>query len=206
MPKGKYQRKQRVMQSDMLGAAPAAPESMPSTDDAAPAPDFEATVLALLGKMSESIQGLTARVDAVEADTGSHILPRTVEDYSAPGERSRMALDGDPDGVPRSQKIPTFSTGETVSEFVMNQYRPKYGTGSMVRVNLDVVPHGRMDGRTRGELKAEDGSPDGVGRVIDRTFLSKKGEWKYRVKFPPKSLPGSNGGITALYERELRSA
>lgn len=167
---------------------------------------FQETVLGLLQEMSSSIQGLQARVERVEAEAGSHILPRTLEDYTAPGEREQMARNVEPDGIPRSQKIPTFSTGETVNEFVMNQYRPRFGSGMRVRLNLDVVPHGRTDNRTRRELKADDGTPDAIGRVIDHTFLSKRGEWKYRVKFPGKALPGSNGGLSAFYEKELLPA
>lgn len=206
MPKGKYQRKQKSMQSEMLGAVHVtAPESAPEPS-ADSAPVFEDTVLALLQQMTASIKELSARVDAVEA-APVPFVPQSVESLSGSGERSRKALDADPDGIPHSQKIAQFPNGERVPQMVMNQYRPRFGSGDLVRFNLDEVPHGRKDGKTRRELKAADGTPDGVGEVIDRTYLSDRtGQWKYTVVFDKRVLPGSNGGRTAVYERELMPA
>lgn len=188
------------MQDEMPGVAVAAPEA-PAADGQ---PDFQDTVLALLAQMSDSIKGLSERVERVEQDNGSHILPRTLDDYNGPGERTRTALEAEPDGLPKSQKLPQFSTGESVPQMVMEQYAQRFHAGQRVRFRMDGVPHGRDDGKARGELKAEDGSPDGIGKVIDHVFLSPRtGKWKVRVKFPPRSLPGSNGGLTAVYEDEL---
>lgn len=199
MPRGKYQRKRQPVVVEVTNDS-SADVTIGSADTV---PAFEDTVLALLSKMSESIQGLSARVEAVET-AAPQFVPQSVESLSGAGERTRRALSAEPDGIPHSQKIAQFPNGEVVPQMVMSQYRPRFGSGDRVRLNLDAVPHGRKDGKTRRDLKAADGTPDGVGEVIDRTFLSdKSGQWKYTVLFDKKVLPGSNGGRTALYEREL---
>jgi hypothetical protein len=185
------------------GAESTAPAPSP-----APTPSFEDTVLALLGQMTEQVQQLAGGVDAVEHGRRDPVFidPR-VEANSAAADRSRRALEATPDGIPHGMTIPIFPNGEKVPQMVMRQYAPKFGSGELVQLNLDAVPHGRDDGKTRGELMAEKGVPNGYGEIIDRTFLSDtSGIWKYRVKFSPKVMPGSNGGITALYETELLSA
>lgn len=201
MPRGKYQRKVRMI--DTTGSA----------SDAAPTPVAEpATVsdpiVALLEKMSAAITALAERVDAVEqAPAGPRFIDPGIEANRQASERSRIALSAEPDGIPHSMTIPTFPNGEKVPAMVMKQYAPKFGSGMLVRLNLDAVPHGRTDGKTWGQLMAEAGVPNGYGEVFDRTFLSDTtGQWKYRVKFDKKVMPGSNGGMVALYEPELLSA
>ncbi len=192
------------MQSDAMGAASvAASDPTPLTDADPSEPEFESTVLTLLQQMTTTIKDLSARVEAVEA-APVQFVPQSVESLSGAGERSQRALSAEPDGIPHSQKIAQFPNGQLVPEMVMQQYRPKFGSGDRVRFNLDVIPHGRTDGKTRRELKEADGTPDGIGEVIDRTYLSDRtGQWKYTVVFNKKVLPGSNGGRTAVYEREL---
>lgn len=173
----------------------------------APAPSaFESTVLDLLGQMSEQFSALAKRVDSIENQ------PRFIQPplgaNAAAADRSRQALAGEPDGIPKSQKIPMFPNGQTVPDLVMAQHRPKYGAGSIVQLDLGAVPFGRTDGRTRGELMEQNGVQNGYGVVLDITYLSShvgKG-WKYRVKFDPKVMPGSNGGIVHLHEQELLPA
>lgn len=173
------------------------------------APSFEDTVLALLGQMSDQIRTLGDRVEAVEArpETPRFIDPR-VHANTAVAERSREALAATPDGIPKSQTIPLFPNGQRVPDMVMDLYRPKFGSGDWVRLNPEAVPHGRDDGRTRGELMAEKGVPDGYGQVLDRSYLSSRQGvgWKYRVKFDKSAMPGSNGGIVYLHEQELLPA
>ncbi len=185
--------------SETEGAATAAPETPSSSG-------FEETVLGLLGQMSEQFAALSARVDAVESKP--QFIQPPLGANTAAADRSRQALAANPDGIPKSQKIPMFPNGQTVPEMVMNQYRPKFGSGSLVQLDLAAVPFGRTDGRTRGELMDEKGVPNGYGQVLDITYLSAhqgKG-WKYRVKFDPKVMPGSNGGIVHLHEQELMPA
>lgn len=176
--------------------------------DAAPAEDeFQSTVLTLLQQMSATIQALDTRVAAVEAQPEPMLRQQTVERLSNPGEHSRRALSAHPDGIPHSDTIPIFPNGEKVPAMVMQQYAPKFGSGDIIQLNPNSVPHGREDGKTRGELMAEQGVPNGYGEVFDRTFLSARtGEWKYRVRFDKRVMPGSNGGLTALYESELLPA
>lgn len=168
--------------------------------------EFQDTVLNLLQEMTASIQGLQARVDAVEKEPARFIDPN-IEARSRAADRTRRALEATPDGIPHSNTIPLFPNGERVPAMVMRQFAPKFGEGDIVRFNLDAVPHGRSDGKTRGQLMAEMQVPDGYGEVIDRTFLSDQhGSWKYRVKFPTRTAPGATNGVITLYEREMQLA
>lgn len=178
---------------------------------AAPEPQadqFQETVLSLLTEMSSRLSAQEERLVAIEQAPAA---PQFVEasgrrDLGASAKSKRMVEDAG-DGVPRADTIPLFPNGQRVPEMVMKQYTPRFGTGDTVLLNLDVVPHGRTDGRTRGELMAEKGTPQGYGEILDRPFLSDQtGEWKYRVKFSTKVMPGSNGGIVGLYESELLPA
>ena len=189
------------MATDTVGATDVAPET--------PAPSaFEETVLSLLGQMSEQFSALSARVEAVEQKSEQRFVMPPLDARAAAIDRSRQALAADPDGIPKSQTIPLFPNGQRVPDMVMEQYRPKFGSGDWVRLNLDAVPFGRNDGRTRGELMSEKEVPDGYGQVLDRTYLSARlgVGWKYRVKFPKEVMPGSNGGIVYLHEPELLPA
>lgn len=181
----------------------------PLTAPEPPASSFEDTVLNLLGQMTDQIKSLGARVEAVESrpEAPQFIDPRVHVNGSA-YERSQRALGDQPDGIPKSMTIPLFPNGQKVPDMVMNMIRPKFGSGDWVRLDLDAVPEGRDDGRTRGELMAEKGIPAGIGRVLDRTFLSERADkkWKYRVQFPKESMPGCNRGINHFYERELLRA
>lgn len=177
-----------------------APAASPSSDD---------VVVALLTEMSQRLIGMDERLTALESrpETPAFIDPQVHANTKA-ADRSRAALASEPDGIPKGQTIPIFPNGQRVPDLVMGMFRPKFGTGDVVQLDLDAVPEGRDDGRTRGELMAEKGVPNGYGQVLDRTFLSEqmgKG-WKYRVKFDKKVMPGSNGGIVHLYERELLPA
>lgn len=176
--------------------------------EAPPAAGFEDTVLALLGQVTEQVRSLSTRVESVEQRAAE---PRFVEPSTrrndAASERSRRALAAEPDGVPHADTIPLFPSGERVPAMVMAQYAPRFGTGDAVRLNLDAVPHGRTDSKTRGELMAEKGVPQGYGEILNRSYLSDRtGQWKYRVKFDPKVMPGSNRGTVELYEQELLPA
>jgi hypothetical protein len=183
---------------------------LPTTERAAPEPmaapeaaGFEQTVLTALQQLTASLAGLADRVEAVEHQ-GPKFVPATPETYAADGERYEIAEQAPADGVPRMQKIPMLANGQLLPSFVMRQYAPKFRPGMRVRFNPDAVPHGRDDGKTRGELLAAAGIPNPVGEVIDYQFLSDPhGVWKVRVKFPNKALPGSNGGGISLHEREL---
>jgi hypothetical protein len=190
MPRGKYTRKTR-MQSDTPGAVDA-PE--PTTA----APTFEDKVL-------DALERFSSRLDALES-AGPRFVPATVETYGNANERQDAMKAAALDGVPRSRTIPIMSTGEKVPDFVMRQYPPGFGAGSRVRLNPNAVPHGRDDGKTRGELMALKGTPDGIGEVIDRTYLAGSGSWKYKCRFPPRTVTGAHGGILYLHEPELMSA
>lgn len=170
------------------------PESAPAAAEPAP-PSFEERII-------DALERFSSRLDALES-AGPRFVPATVETYGAAQERYETAQRAPADGVPRSQTIPIFSNGEKVPNMVMQSYRPAFGSGSRVRLNPAAVPYGRTDEKTRGELMADQGVPDAVGEVLDRTFLAQNGTWKYRVRFPSRTLPGSNGGITALHEPEL---
>jgi hypothetical protein len=186
------------------GAAVTAPEPTPEP----PAPSFEDMALKLLTQLSEQVSALSTRVEQVEQQPVQprFIDPRITANADA-AARSRRALDATPDGIPHGMTIPIFPNGEKIPQMVMREYQPLYGSGDLVQLNLDVVPHGREDGKTRGQLMTEKKVPNGYGEVIDRTFLSDTtAKWKYRVKFDKRVMPGSNGGITALYEDELLSA
>lgn len=194
------------MQPDTMEAAPAAPESIP---EAPPEAAFQNNVLTLLEGMQAGLAALAARVDKVEG-TQPQFIRQTVEELSevedVGQEHLKAMREAIPDGQARFEKIPTFSDGLRVHDFVMDQYKPKFRESQRVRINLDAVPYGRDDGRTRRDLKLADGTPDGPGEVITIQFLSKTGVWKYRCKFPSKVLPGSNGGVTSFYEPELLPA
>lgn len=206
----KYTRKAHRMQPEMTGAVPAAPEPIPAQEPSGEAA-FQSTVLTLLEQMQGGLAQLAARVDRVE---GRHpqFARQTVEELSEveDGETARRkTLDAVPlDGKPHASKIPVFSDGLEVHELVMAQYEPQFRDGQRVRLNLDVVPYGRDDGMTRRDLKLRDGTPDGVGEIINMQFLSKQQgkSWKYKVKFPNRVLPGSNGGTSSFYEWELLPA
>ena len=124
-----------------------------------------------------------------------------------------MAANAPADGVPRSMKIPVMSDGIQIPDAFMADHPYKFGPRSRVQFNLDAVPHGRDDGKTRGELMAEKGTPNGYGEVIDRTFLTKvrrpdgrMGVWKYKCQFPKKVVPGAANGVVSLHEPELLPA
>jgi hypothetical protein len=170
---------------------------------------FEDTVLKLLGDLSDRMAAQEDRIAAIETAepaTPRFIDPRVNANTKA-AERTRMALAATPDGVPHSQKIPMFPNGEKIPSMVMRQFKPQFGSGDIVQLDLNAVPHGRDDGRTRGELMSEKNTPNGYGEVFDAVYLSDTtAVWKYRVKFDPKVMPGSNGGLVALYESELLPA
>lgn len=185
------------------------PKPLTPTDegaDVAPeAPSFEDTVLNLLTEMSSRVSDLTERVAVVET-SGPRFVPASVETYGNANEREDAMKQAAPDGVPRSRTIPIMTTGEKVPDFVMRQYPPQFGAGSRVRFNPTAVPHGREDGKTRGELMALKNTPDGIGEVIDRTYLAGNGSWKYKCRFPPRTVTGAHGGILYLHEPELMHA
>lgn len=209
MPR-KYQRKQR-MQPDTMGAAPAAPESPPPPSDA----QFQEQVLGLLQQLSGAVATLSGRVDAVEQQGGPNFTPM----YQDPSdhdrepsahERYQLAELAPRDGLPRSQTVPITSDGLRVPEIMLDENPSRFGSGMKVRLNLDAVPHGRTDGKTRGQLMVEADCPNAPGVVIDRQFLSRKrrpdgrrGVWKYRVQFPSVVMPGSTHGMVSLHEPEL---
>lgn len=189
--------------------------SQPESADASPPSSdeqFQEQVLGLLQKMSGAIAGLSQRVEAVES-SGPRFVKMTPETYgNEPDahERYQLAEMVEPDKLPRSQTIPVTSDGLRIPEIMLDENPFRYGSGMKVRLNLDAIPHGRSDGKTRGQLMAEFGTPNGVGEVIDRTFLSRqrradgrRGVWKYRIRFPQEVMPGSNGGIVSLHEPEL---
>lgn len=187
---------------------PAAPAA-----EAGDAPDlaFQSTVLTLLERLTGDLDTLKARVETIE-DGRPRFVQQIPEELTAVEDISQQHLktmqEAPADGKARASKIPVFSDGLEVHELVMAQYQPQFRDGQRVRLNLDVVPHGGTDGKTRRELKLDDGTPDGLGEIISMQFLSKqRGHgWKYKVKFPSKALPGSNGGVSSFYEWELVSA
>lgn len=183
--------------------------SAPTQTDAAPeaAPSFEDTVLALLTNLTRDVAAQGERLDVLEKKQEPRFIDPRLDAAQEASQRSKRALDSRPDGIPHSTTLPTFPGGERVPEMVMNQYRPRFGSGDLVQLNLDAVPNGRDDGKTRGELMAEKNVPNGYGEVFDRIYLNDQtGEWRYRVKFDARVMPGSNGGLVAIYERELLPA
>lgn len=179
------------------------------TPETPPEPNPMDQVIGLLQSMSAQIQALGARVEAVET-SGPRFVPSTPETYSADNERYQIAEMAPTDRVPRSKTVPITSDGLRIPEAFLEEHPSRFGSGSWVRLNLDAVPHGRADGKTRGELMVEAGTVNAPGEVIDRTFLSKvrradgrRGVWKYRIKFPREVMPGSNQGIVNLHEPEL---
>lgn len=195
------------------GAASAAPE--PSDT----APDFQEAVLALLTDLSSTVNDLKGRVEAVEQRPAkANFVPATPEQFSAPRdrfERGQVAKGAEPDGIPRTRTVPVFSDGQRVPDYVLSRLSAQFGPGSRVRFNLDAVPHGVPNGKTRGECFAEIDPetdqpkvryPDVVGEVFDRKFLSKDGIWKYRVRFPEGVIPGATKGFLFIYETELMAA
>lgn len=182
-----------------------ATEAPPAEPSAAPSPDpFQAAVLAALESITGQMQALSARVEDVEQRAAPKFVPANPEQYDQQDD-IRARIDQAPtDGIPRSDRLLTFPNGERVPEFVMRQMRPRFGVGARVRMNLDAVPHGRDDGKTRGQLMREAGAPtNGIGEVFGQMFLNDDGAWKYRVRFPKQMAPGAVNGILALYEREL---
>lgn len=178
------------MQPEPAGAASAAPESPPAD------PSFAEQVLAALERFS-------TRLDALE-NSGPRFVPASVETYGAAEDRRNIANQSPADGVPRSQTVPIFTNGEKVPDLMQRQYPARFGPGSRVKLNPDAVPHGHTDGKTRGELKAVDGSPWGEGEVIDRKFLTNQGTWKYKVRFRnARVITGASGGTTMFHEPEL---
>jgi hypothetical protein len=192
------------MESVFAGVDASAPEPAPE----AAVSSFEETVLSLLTKLTADVAAQGERLDAVEKKNEPRFIDPRLDAANEAAQRSKRALSAAPDGIPHGMTIPTFPNGQQVPEMVMQQYRPRFGSGDLVQLDLDAVPHGRADGRTRGELMAEADVPNGYGEVFDRTFLSGKvgRGWKYRVNFDKAVMPGSNGGLTALYEWELKPA
>jgi hypothetical protein len=197
------------MQPDNAGAGTPAPD--PTT---APAGDpFQEQVLGLLQSITASVSALSERVDAVEQQAGPKYVPMTQHDFgNSPDsyERYQLAEAATPDAVPRSKTVPVTADGLRIPDAFIEDHPARFGPGSRVRLNLDVVPHGRSDGRTRGELMMEKDTPNAPGVVIDRSFLSKvkrpdgrRGVWKYRCQFPSAVMPGSSLGIVTLHEPEL---
>lgn len=192
------------MESVFEGVVSAAPEPAPESAVSS----FEETVLTLLTKLTADVASQGERLDAVEKKNEPRFIDPRLDAANEASQRSKRALEARPDGIPHGMSIPTFPNGQQVPEMVMDQFRPKFGSGDLVRLNLDAVPHGRDDGKTRGELMIEKNVPNGYGEVFDRTYLSGQvgRGWKYRVNFDKSVMPGSNGGLTALYEWELLSA
>lgn len=202
MPKGHYKRKVR-MQSDETGAASAA-----STPETATPPDQSALILGLLEKMSGQISAFGDRLTKVE-NSGPRFIPSTPETYSADHDRYQIAELAPADAMPRSQTVPITSDGIRIPAAFISEYPALFGANSRVRLNLDAVPHGRKDGKTRGQLMEAAGVPNAPGEVIDRTFLTKvsrngkRGVWKYRCQFPREVMPGAVMGTVSLHENEL---
>ena len=195
------------MQPEIEGAAGAAPDPTPE------APDQMEQVIGLLQSMTASIAALGQRVDAVEQTAGPKFVQMQRHDFgNEPDahERYQLAEANVADGVPRSKTVPVTSDGLRVPEMMLDEHPARFGPGSRIRLNLDAVPHGRTDGRTRGQLMMDAEVPNAPGEVIDRTFLSRvkrpdgrRGVWKYRCQFPSVVMPGSSIGIVNLHEPEL---
>ncbi len=151
---------------------------------------FQTAVLDALAAITGQIAGLAERVEKVERESGPHFVPASPESYDR-DINQQDTLDNLPlDGIPRSTHLPVFPNGERVPDFVMKQYRPKFGTGSRVRLNLDAVPHGRSDGKTRGQLMREEGVPNGIGEVFSAMYHTEQGGgWKCRVRFAQRTMP-----------------
>jgi len=188
--------------------------SPPETPDApAPTPDQGELILSLLQQMSTELRALGQRVEAVEKNDGPRFVPSTPETYMADYERHRIADQAPPDKMPRSMKIPVMSDGIKIPDVFLAEFPARFRDGMRVRLNPDVVPHGRTDGKTRGELMTEAGMLDLPGEVIYRTYLTRKvrqdgrrGVWKYRVQFPRETITGATNGIVQLHEPELLPA
>ena len=213
MPKGRYDRKKRPMSSpvgfaDTTRADDRAVDAIEAAGEDAPAPDQSALILGLLEKISGQVQSLTTRVEAVE-NSGPRFIPATPETYSADHERYQIAELAPPDAMPRSQTVPITSDGIRIPAAFITEYPSRFGSNMKVRLNLDAVPHGRKDGKTRGQLMEEQEIPNAPGVVIDRTFLTKRtsngkrGLWKYRCQFPREVMPGAVMGTVSLHEDEL---
>jgi hypothetical protein len=188
----------------------------PQTSSEPPADPFQEQVLTLLQSMTASIAKLNERVDTVEQSAGPKFVPMTERDYgNTPDahERYQLAQAAPTDAVPRSKTIPVTADGLRIPDAFVDEHPARFGPEMRVQLNLDAVPHGRNDGRTRGELMAEQAVPNGPGVIIDRTYLTKvkradgrRGVWKYRCKFPQVVMPGSALGIVSLHEHELLPA
>lgn len=179
-----------------------------------PAPDpFQEQVVGLLQSLTASISALSQRVDAVEQTGSSQFKPMPRHDFGNEPDahdRYQLAEMSPLDAVPRSKTVPVTADGLRIPEAFIEDHPAMFGPGSKVRLNLDAVPHGRSDGKTRGELMMAADAPNGAGEVIDRSFLSKvrradgrRGVWKYRCQFPRSVMPGSNEGTVTLHEPEL---
>lgn len=194
-------------------AAPEIPQQgpAPATDD-----QFQSTVLGLLQQLTGAVAKLDQRVDAVEQQNQPQFRPAQQETFGNEPDavqRYQLAEMAPLDGVPRSQTVPVTSDGLRVPEILLEENPARFGSGSRVRLNLDAVPHGRVDGKTRGQLMMEADVPNAPGVVIDKTFLSRvrrpdgrRGVWKYRCQFPSAVMPGSTRGVVTLHEPELLPA
>ena len=209
MPKGQYARKRKPAprRTTPMEATAEAPNVAP--DETPQPPDQSALILGLLEKISGQVTSLTARVEAVESTT-PQFVPATPETYSADHERYQIAEMAPADAQPRSQKVPVTADGLRIPAAFVTEYPARFGSGSRVRLNLDAIPHGHEDGKTRGALMEAAKVPNAPGEVIDRTFLTKKrrpdgraGVWKYRCKFPREVMPGAVMGTVSLHEDEL---
>lgn len=179
---------------------------MIDTEGADSAPESP-PVLSFEERMLAAMERISARIEAVEEIATRPTFVESPARRNDAAAKTKRMEDAPRDGVPRADTIPLFPNGERVPAMVMAQYTPRFGSGDTVALNLDAIPHGRKDGKTRGELMAEQGVPNGYGEILDRSFLSARtGLWKYRVKFDKRVMPGSNGGIVALYEPELLPA
>ena len=178
-------------------------EATAESPETTESPAFEETVLALLAQVADQVKSLGERVEAVEHSNAPRFIDPRLDAQIQAQNRTRQALTADPDGIPRSQTLPIFSTGELVPQVVMKQFRPKFAAGALVMLNEAAVPFGRDDGQTWGELLAAKNVPNGVGEVFDRMYLMDDGIWKVKVRFPRRTMPGTNDGMRVIRESEL---
>ena len=147
-----------------------------------------------LAPLKEQVQTLQSQADKQKQATPRFERQRPAEDKSGLAARRRMFSEAMAQkntafaGV-RAQ-VPIGTHGMRLAEHIQIQFAPKFQPGDEVRINPEAIREGadRLWSAVLDHLHI-----DGYGRVRKRLWLTKVGQWKYKVHVPGYSKPEGDG-------------
>jgi hypothetical protein len=141
-------------------------------------------ILGAITDLSAKVNDLTVRVENAERSVPK-IAPMENDSltgrYGTAMEAARQALGktGEIDGV--LKQLPQFANSMEVPKDIFAFMTPKFQIGQRVRINPDAVKMGGV--RTWSEVIGNTDTT-GFGTIRKVTYMTRQGEWKYKVRIP----------------------